>query len=191
MWAWSFSLFGWFVVGSGDRHVQLHRGHPFIDDRNPIVERLHRRPDRVELGVLLVVLLPRCELPRVDHRGDEAHGVALEVAHQESLLSIRLLFLRGKVTEEQAKTRVLAEDEKQEKIFRQRNLLEMYLNTINDLQRCVYIDRSAQSIQEASKIYKNLIETCKEASLETQKELGGECLKFSCNFGSSIPHVTL
>ena len=118
-------------------------------------------------------------------------GVTIEVAHQESLLAIRLLFLRNLITEEQAKSRVLLEDEKQEKIWRQRSLLEMYLNTVNDLQRYVYVDRSLTSINEACHIYENLIETCMDASGQTQKELGGECLKFSCDFESSVPHVTL
>jgi len=114
-----------------------------------------------------------------------------EFQYQESLLRIRLMFLRGQVTEEQAKSRVLQEDEKHEKMFRQRSLLEMYLNICNDLQRMVYVNQSQANQAEALQIYKNLIDTCQSASRDTKSELGGECLGFSCDFASQMPHVTL
>lgn len=114
-----------------------------------------------------------------------------EFQYQESLLRIRLMFLRGQVTEDQAKSRVLQEDEKHEKMFRQRSLLEMYLNICNDLQRMVYVNRNQANQEDALRIYKNLIDTCQAASRDTKSELGGECLGFSCDFASQMPHVTL
>ena len=114
-----------------------------------------------------------------------------ELQYQEGLLRIRLMYLRKQVTENQAKSRILQEDEKHEKIFRQRTLLEMYLNACNDLQRMVYVNQSSSQINEALRIYKILIDTCQLASSDTRNELGGQCLEFSCNFNSQLPHVTL
>jgi hypothetical protein len=114
-----------------------------------------------------------------------------ELQYQEGLLRIRLMYLRKQLTENQAKSRILQEDEKHEKIFRQRTLLEMYLNACNDLQRMVYVNQSTSQIDEALRIYKILIDTCQLASSDTRNELGGQCLEFSCDFNSQLPHVTL
>jgi len=118
-------------------------------------------------------------------------GFETEFHYQESLLRIRLMFLRRQLNEDQAKAKVLLEDEKHEKMFRQRNLLEMYLNICNDLQRMVYVNPSLSQVQEALKIYQNLIFTCQSASQDTRTELGGECLGFSSDFSSQMPHVTM
>jgi hypothetical protein len=114
-----------------------------------------------------------------------------ELQHQEALLKIRLLYLRQQLTEEHAKSRVFQEDEKHEKNFRHRNLLELYLNICNDLQRMVYVNQTTETANEALELYKNLIQTCQSASKDTKLELGGEHLEFSSDFTSKIPHVTL
>lgn len=119
------------------------------------------------------------------------NGFETEFQYQEALLRIRLMFLRRQISETQAKARVLLEDEKHEKMFRQRGLLELYLNTCNDLQRMVYLQQTNEMVNEVLKIYKNLIDTCQDASLNTRAELGGECLSFTCDFESQMPHVTL
>lgn len=118
-------------------------------------------------------------------------GFETEFQYQEALLRIRLMFLRRQLTEVQAKAKVFLEDEKHEKMFRQRSLLEMYLNICNDLQRMVYVNPIYSQVQEALKIYTNLIHTCQLASQDTKVELGGECLGFSCDFSSKMPHVTM
>jgi hypothetical protein len=114
-----------------------------------------------------------------------------ELQHQEALLKIRLMYLRHQLTEEHAKSKVFQEDEKHEKNFRHRNLLEMYLNICNDLQRMVYVSQTKETADEALQLYKNLIDTCQTASKDTRDELGGERLEFSSDFTSKIPHVTL
>ena len=114
-----------------------------------------------------------------------------EVSYQEALLRLRAQFLRKQISESTARTRVLYEDEKHEKMFRQRALLEMYLNVCNDLQSLVYNDQTESRVLHALNLYENLIKVCTQSSAEMKLELGGECLQFSCDFDTEKPHVSL
>jgi hypothetical protein len=108
-------------------------------------------------------------------------------AHDEALIQIRLSFLRQKITEDQAKSKLYMEDMGHQKKTLMREILDLFLQTLYSLQR-KFVNGN---LEEIPGILERLLDFCRSSSADLKKEFGGTVAGFSSNIFSGAPLVSL
>ena len=112
----------------------------------------------------------------------------LIAAHQETLIQIRINYLRKKLSEEDAKSKVYLAEQQFEKKCHYHRLLHNLLVAMNDMQRIwkeIDFPTSVTSSREAEtllQLIRNTVTICQETSQAIQTEYGGAELVFNVDF---------
>ena len=111
--------------------------------------------------------------------------------HDEVLIQIRLNYLREKITEKEAKTKVYNAEHSYEKKIAFRELMNLYLGSIYEMQHSFSHDSSEDAQREIVDHVTRLLGFCKSFSESLRKEFGGTCIGFVTDVTSGRPLVSL
>jgi hypothetical protein len=108
-------------------------------------------------------------------------------AHDAALIQNRLNYLRGKLTEVQAKAKVYTLETALQKKLDTERLLSIVISGFNDLQRTW----RAKNYGDIESLSTGLLQVAEESSLAIQKEYGGQRVVFRTAWHDPLPVFTL
>lgn len=112
--------------------------------------------------------------------------------HDAALIQTRLNYLRGKLDEAKAKSRVYQLEMQMQKKVDSERLLGLFLATVNDLQRMWRERGFPRTDAEIEGIFFQLLSICDSSSIGIQSEYGGQRILFRTHMtNDNLPVVTL